>query len=105
MTPDWILVAGTLVFFVTTWATINFGYAIFRQLGAQDDAETASPPPTEKPAPAAETATVTLPEPTGTNADPGTTVEGVRTGAAAGATASTPEPNADVTGDRRSVAG
>jgi hypothetical protein len=38
MTADWILVVGTLIFAVTTWATLNFGYAQFRELGRRDDA-------------------------------------------------------------------
>jgi hypothetical protein len=50
MTPDWILVVGTLVFALTTWATLSFGYAYFRELGRRDDAasataETAEPEP------------------------------------------------------------
>lgn len=37
MTPDWILAVGTLVFAFTTWATLSFGYAYFRELGRRDD--------------------------------------------------------------------
>lgn len=56
MTPDWILAVGTLIFFVTTLATINYGYAVFRQLGAQDSADAEEPTPAERPAPAGEPA-------------------------------------------------
>jgi hypothetical protein len=37
MTLDWILAVGTVVFAFTTWATLNFGYAYFRELGRRDD--------------------------------------------------------------------
>jgi hypothetical protein len=36
MTPDWILAVGTVIFGVTTWATLAFGYARFRELGRLD---------------------------------------------------------------------
>jgi hypothetical protein len=37
MTLDWILGVGTVIFAVTTWATLSFGYAYFRELGRRDD--------------------------------------------------------------------
>ena len=36
MTPDWILAVGTVVFGVTTWATLAYGYARFRELERRD---------------------------------------------------------------------
>jgi hypothetical protein len=37
MTLDWILGVGTVIFAITTWATLSFGYAYFRELGRRDD--------------------------------------------------------------------
>ena len=48
MTPDWILAVGTVIFGVTTWATLAYGYARFRELERRDSeaARTqAGPPP------------------------------------------------------------
>jgi hypothetical protein len=36
MTLDWILAVGAVIFGVTTWATLAFGYARFRELGRRD---------------------------------------------------------------------
>ncbi len=36
MTPDWILAVGTVIFGITTWATLAYGYARFRELGRRD---------------------------------------------------------------------
>jgi hypothetical protein len=41
MTLDWILGVGTVIFAITTWATLNFGYAYFRELGRRDDLDAA----------------------------------------------------------------
>lgn len=54
MNIDWILGVGTVVFIVTSWATLNFGYAYFRDLGQRDEAATSTPDPAEPaPVPAA----------------------------------------------------
>ena len=50
MTPDWILAVGTVIFGVTTWATLAYGYARFRELERRDSEAAqaqaqASPPP------------------------------------------------------------
>ena len=39
MTPDWILAVGTVIFGVTAWATLAYGYARFRELGRRDSEE------------------------------------------------------------------
>jgi hypothetical protein len=47
MTPDWILAVGTIVFCFTTWATLSFGYAYFRELGRRDEADTRAAEPVD----------------------------------------------------------
>lgn len=65
MTLDWILAVGTLVFAITTWATLNFGYGLFRTWGERDDPATV---PLAAPAEGATNDPAPPPAPTGDQA-------------------------------------